>query len=356
MSSSSPSETVLVEFRAGRMQWNGKVATADKRKGRVCLCRNNNDQLVRFRWCERVAEGGEAKVEDELIIIQDAYLERVPKSASRVYVLRFTSSEKKLLFWMQELDETKDEEYITKFNFHAGGIPNASSTCSSSSPSSSSPASSACSSSSSSSTCVSSLSSSSSSHLTQLISELANSTPTAAANTSLGPATAAGSSTSGNAVGLSSSTQQGRDRQPVPLSALVTNAHLERLLEDPVAVKELSEHMPAGQESNSQDMYDVMHSAQMRSTMAMLSQAIYSDQLPHIFSTMGLDPKHMVGLGVRRDPMEAFVSALVAQQLGVGEGEISRQGMGEEPPSKKNKKDEEGGSTSDGKGKDEEMG
>ena len=64
---------------------------------------------------------------------------------------------------------------------------------------------------------------------------------------------------------------------------------LSPLLEDEAAIQELKTHMPAAQQ-DSQDVADAIHSAQLRQNLGVLSQAVYSDQLPVLFSALGLSP------------------------------------------------------------------
>jgi len=48
---------------------------------------------------------------------QDADFKHVPQcTTGRVYVLHFTSSQRKLFFWLQEPKTDKDEENCTKIN------------------------------------------------------------------------------------------------------------------------------------------------------------------------------------------------------------------------------------------------
>ncbi|CAK0800841.1 unnamed protein product [Prorocentrum cordatum] len=55
---------------------------------------------MHFQWFDR--EKNETSV--DLIVINDAYFEKIEKCKDgRVYILRFTSSDKKLFFWMQDL-------------------------------------------------------------------------------------------------------------------------------------------------------------------------------------------------------------------------------------------------------------
>ena len=108
-----PAGHVHVEFKAGRMDWDGRMVTADKRKGKILLYTSEDDQLTHFQWMDR----DKNEVVTDLIVINDAYMERIQKcTTGRVYILRFTSSDKKMFFWMQEPSEEKDEDNIKKFN------------------------------------------------------------------------------------------------------------------------------------------------------------------------------------------------------------------------------------------------
>merc|ERR1719161_314595 len=72
---------------------------------------------MHFQWMER--EKNETAI--DLIVINDAYLEKIEKcKTGRVYLLRFTSSEKKLFFWMQEPKSDKDDELVKTFNEKIG--------------------------------------------------------------------------------------------------------------------------------------------------------------------------------------------------------------------------------------------
>merc|ERR1719440_995 len=72
---------------------------------------------MHFQWQDR--DKNETPV--DLIVINDAYLEKIEKcTTGRVYLLRFTSSDKKLFFWMQEPKSDKDAELIKKFNEATG--------------------------------------------------------------------------------------------------------------------------------------------------------------------------------------------------------------------------------------------
>merc|ERR1719253_2015388 len=97
------------------MDWNKETetVTADKRKGKVVLLTSEDEQLMHFQWHDREKN----EVATDLIVINDAYFEKIEKvKDGRAYILRFTSSDKKLFFWMQEPKEEGDADFIKRFN------------------------------------------------------------------------------------------------------------------------------------------------------------------------------------------------------------------------------------------------
>ncbi|GAB5587489.1 hypothetical protein Unana1_02389 [Umbelopsis nana] len=103
----------LIEFNAGKCIREGSKLKPDLRKG-VIYMDQSDDQLMHFYWKERV--GG--TVEDDLIIFpEEAEMKKVPEcTTGRVYLLQFKSSNQKLFFWMQDKDDSKDEERAAKLN------------------------------------------------------------------------------------------------------------------------------------------------------------------------------------------------------------------------------------------------
>ncbi|XP_020706798.2 proteasomal ubiquitin receptor ADRM1 homolog isoform X2 [Athalia rosae] len=103
----------LVEFKAGKMTVKGKMVHPDTRKGLLYVFQSD-DSLMHFCWKDRTS----GVVEDDLIIFpDDCEFKHVPQcKTGRVYHLRFKSSSRKFLFWLQDLKTDKDEEYSRKIN------------------------------------------------------------------------------------------------------------------------------------------------------------------------------------------------------------------------------------------------
>jgi len=109
----------LVEFKAGKMMFNGSLVTPDKRKGLIQLTQAA-DSLIHFIWKDRTT----GVVEDDLIIFPEEATYKKVKSQNRIFLLEFKDSSKKHFFWMQEPSEDKDEEYLTKINQFINNPPN----------------------------------------------------------------------------------------------------------------------------------------------------------------------------------------------------------------------------------------
>ncbi|CBZ54413.1 hypothetical protein NCLIV_048420 [Neospora caninum Liverpool] len=259
----------VTSFRAGKCRINGSLVSPDTRKGRLQIGAGD-DGLTHVQWINRETQ----QTEDDLIVINDAYLERVPEcTTGRVYCLRFTSSDKKMLFWMQEPDASKDETLIEQFNARAGGVP----------PS-------------------------------------RNGGGQAGAS---GASGAAGANDSGpNAQGIqqlrqllanySESLRRARGHsQPTatPLNEVLSSQTLSRIADDEEAVHELVGLMPEGCRTEG-DVREALRSAQLAAPMSGLTQAIYTNSAP-LLSSMGVTAEDRAA-ATSPDAMMAFAQALEA--------------------------------------------
>lgn len=298
---------VVVSFRAGKCQWTGTMVKPDKRKGKLSLIMSEDDGLTHVQWQDRTS----GNVEDDLIVIQDAYLEKIDKvKDGRVYLLRFTSSSKKIFIWMQEPDSSKDEELVKKFNDHIDCVrPATGQVTPASQVPPTTPAGGA--------------------------SEAGASATSAAAGTAPGAAgTGSGPAVTSNATAAAApaaalgvpGNQQNLDQAlasilqqfsaapsqqpqvPVMLGDMIEKEDLLSLMEDPEAVAELKDRLADGADKTDEELRDTLQSPQVTGSMRQLSQVIYSDQVAALFSSMGLDTKHLNGIGVH--PMHAVVQEI----------------------------------------------
>jgi 26S proteasome regulatory subunit N13 len=261
-----PAGHVHVEFRAGLMDWDTrtKIVTADKRKGKVVLFTSEEEQLTHFQWWDR----DKNQVVTDLIVINDAYLEKIEKcTTGRVYILRFTSSEKKMFFWMQEPKTEGDDELIKKFNEAIGAtIPT----------------------------------------------KTAKST-TGAATTAPVP-TAAAPAVDPELRNILAQFLQGNAAAaartpPIPMTAVLTTEVLQSLLTDDAAVAEMVTLLPESHKSP-ESLREVLASPQLQQSLAALSQAVHSDQLPLLLTSLGLNPGVLTSAQPGSDALEVLCKAM----------------------------------------------
>jgi hypothetical protein len=261
------------------MNWDGKTVTAEKAKGKIVLFTSEEDQLMHFQWQSRE----KSEVPIDLIFFENAYFTKVAKcKTGRVYLLRF--EDKKQFFWMQEPQEDGDAELIKKFNDAVGmkiPEPTTGGTAAAAAP--------------------------------------AGAAPTAAA---------AAAAPAGQTPAIDPALQQvltqflaqqaqggqaAARQRPVPLEAVLTTEVLTSLLADETACKEMADLLPPGQQSP-EDLREALVSPQLRQHLHSLTQAIHSDQLPVLFSSLGLDPSSIATAAPGSDALELLCRAMENQQ------------------------------------------
>ncbi|KAI0770271.1 proteasome complex subunit Rpn13 ubiquitin receptor-domain-containing protein [Fomes fomentarius] len=102
-------------FKAGRAfrRDNTNFVDPDPTKGAI-LIQNGEDTLLHFIWKNR----SNSEVEEDLILFPgDATFAKVEQSAwGRTYVLKFSSSNQRHFFWLQDADSSRDEEFVGNVN------------------------------------------------------------------------------------------------------------------------------------------------------------------------------------------------------------------------------------------------
>jgi len=261
-----PTGHVHADFRAGRMDWDGRMVTPDKRKGKIVLYTSEEDQLTHFQWWDR--DKNEAAT--DLIVINDAYLEKIEKVTSgRCYILRFTSSDKKMFFWMQEPKDDKDAENVKKFNEAIGAtVPEK---------------------------------------------KAASTTPAAPAAAGSTPAASPQIDPALRDMLTQFLAQQGGQATertpPVPLTAVLTTDVLQTLNSDEAAVAEMKDLLPDSHKSP-EGVREVLASPQLQQSMTALTQAIHSDQLPVLLASLGLSPSVITSAAPGSDALEVLCKAM----------------------------------------------
>ncbi|EKM49532.1 uncharacterized protein PHACADRAFT_33131 [Phanerochaete carnosa HHB-10118-sp] len=104
-----------IAFKAGRAFRRGGSNWVDPNptKGAIIL-QDGDDGLLHFIWKNRATDN----VEEDLILFPgDASFVKVSQSAwGRTYVLKFSSSDQRHFFWMQNADSTRDVEFVENVN------------------------------------------------------------------------------------------------------------------------------------------------------------------------------------------------------------------------------------------------
>ncbi|KAF8631798.1 hypothetical protein AX17_005013 [Amanita inopinata Kibby_2008] len=107
-------ETILA-FKAGRAfrREGTNTVDPDPTKGAIILS-NGDDGLLHFMWKNRTND----QIEEDLILFpSDASFVKVALPTSgRVYVLKFSSSNQRHFFWMQDASVVRDEEFVNNLN------------------------------------------------------------------------------------------------------------------------------------------------------------------------------------------------------------------------------------------------
>ncbi|KAK7318047.1 hypothetical protein RJT34_02744 [Clitoria ternatea] len=105
-------QEILLEFRAGKMLFEGKRVVPDTRKGLVRIARGE-EGLVHFQWLDRTQNIVE---DDQIIFPSEAIFEKVNQASGRVYILKFNSDDRKFFFWMQESNADSDSQLCSSVN------------------------------------------------------------------------------------------------------------------------------------------------------------------------------------------------------------------------------------------------
>jgi len=107
--------TDLLAFKAGRAfrREGTNSVEPSPTKGAIVL-QSGDDGLLHFLWKDRSTN----EVEEDLILFpSDATFVKVSQSSwGRTYVLKFSSSNQRHFFWMQDASNSKDEEFVRHLN------------------------------------------------------------------------------------------------------------------------------------------------------------------------------------------------------------------------------------------------
>ncbi|KAJ1611038.1 hypothetical protein OJ253_984 [Cryptosporidium canis] len=96
-------------------------------------------------------------------------------------------------------------------------------------------------------------------------------------------------------------------RKRISLSDILTREIINELKQDPNLIEELKEQMPSNQQ-NIQDINAALNCPQLKYTMRLLDESIYSEQIIALSAALGLDINF--DSLVNKNPMYVFINAL----------------------------------------------
>ncbi|KAI0050379.1 adhesion regulating molecule [Auriscalpium vulgare] len=105
----------ILAFKAGRAFRREGTNTVEPSpvKGAIVIERGEDD-LLHLLWKNRETEETD---EDLIVFPEDASFVRVEQATGgRIYVLKFTSSEQRHFFWLQDASSERDEEFVLHVN------------------------------------------------------------------------------------------------------------------------------------------------------------------------------------------------------------------------------------------------
>ncbi|KAJ7696057.1 proteasome complex subunit Rpn13 ubiquitin receptor-domain-containing protein [Mycena rosella] len=106
---------ILLAFKAGRAfrrDNTSNIVEPSPVKGAIILTAGD-DGLFHFTWKNRTS----GVVDEDLILFpSDASFVKVPHPTGRVYVLKFSSSNQRHFFWLQDASTARDEEFVANIN------------------------------------------------------------------------------------------------------------------------------------------------------------------------------------------------------------------------------------------------
>lgn len=260
------SSECLIDFKAGRMDYDGKKVTADKRRGTIKLIRDPQG-IKQFQWIEA---GSNNPYQNIMVFPGDARFVKVKQSKDRVYLLEFYQSKQRHFFWMQEKDEEEDATRCRKLHNLINGLDADAVTETSRTPAASAPK------------------------------PATHSGPnTRAAPSTQPPNPGADSSQAYNDMlaqffsqqNMGKMAEQFQQRSGPSLNSVITSQAKNSILEDEKACERLIEHCPEGQQ-NKDGLRENLHCPSLRHIFSSLQNAIENGQGHILLTQMGIDLNH----------------------------------------------------------------
>merc|ERR1740123_1003011 len=103
------------------------------------------------------------------------------------------------------------------------------------------------------------------------------------------------------------------------MTSVLTPDLLQGLMDDEAAVAEMMQHAPAGHRTP-EGLRSALGSPQLQQSLRALTQAVHSDQLPLLFSSLNLDPSAISAAAPGSDALEVLCRAMERSLNPSGQG------------------------------------
>jgi hypothetical protein len=87
----------LIQFKGGKMNYDGKMVTPDRRKGIIRIIEDQGG-MKQFQWCDADTKN---PIESFYVFPDDAKFEKVKQSKDRVYLLEMKCTQQRYFYWFQ---------------------------------------------------------------------------------------------------------------------------------------------------------------------------------------------------------------------------------------------------------------
>lgn len=257
-----PGNEVLVEFKAGRMNYDGKRVVADKKRGTIKVTKDAQG-IKQFQWIEA---GSNNPFQNIMIFPGDAKFEKVKQSNDRVYLLEFHQSKQRHFYWMQEKDEEGDAERCKQVHNTINGIEGDNNNASAS-------------------------------QTPAPVQSTTNQGPNTRAEQSSQPPNPSDQDYNQmlsqflNQANMGKMMEQMRGSNGPSLNAVISSEAKNQVLEDEKSCDRLYEHCPEGQ-NDKNGLRENLHSPTLRHVLSSLQNAIEHGQGHILLTQMGIDPNN----------------------------------------------------------------
>lgn len=248
---------VIKEYKVGKMAWDGKLVKACTDKGMLQFIKELDGNIYKVRWHNIEKQTSE----DEIVLEDGLRFEAIKESKSKNSVFVLKRNLKPLnIYWIQDRKLVFDK-LLTDLN----------------------------------------------SQIKLLLDKGNAEDYRIKENTDRGSTSNNNNNDNLNNAIKSIIEQVNHDRRRISLSEILTSEIINEIKQDQSLIEELKEQMPPNQR-NLQDIYTALSCPQVKYTMRLLDESIYSEQIVTLSTALGLDISF--DSLVNKNHMKVFINAL----------------------------------------------